>query len=173
MKEIDHKSVFPHLTGARLGLAVVCFAAFLVVGLGAYYVTVGEFVTAELASLYALLSLIGAGAVLLGLWWLAVPYYIGCALAWACGSYVGGLKGDFAPTAGAISAAFVLAVFALLGLVLQWRSLRKKWVRHKAEKAAAEAAAQAEEQKEAAAVISAAATSEPPAEGSAGDGPSA
>lgn len=165
------------LSAARLGLALACFAAFLVAGLGAYYLTVGEFVTAELAGVYALLSLVGAGAVLLRLRWFAVPYYAGCVLAWVCGSYVGTLKGEFAPTAGAITAAFLIAVFTLFGLIFQWRSFRKKRQHRKEEKAKAEAqakaAAEENAQKEAAAVTAAAAKSGPPAEGSEGDGPSA
>ena len=89
MKETPGQEKRSFFSTARLGLAVVCFATFLVVGLGAYYITVGEFVTAELASLYAILALVGAGGVLLSLWWFTLPYYIGCALAWICGSYVG------------------------------------------------------------------------------------
>lgn len=157
----------PHPSTVRMGLALVCFAAFLVLGLGAYYLTAGEFVSERLAGVYALLSLVGAGAVLLRLWWFALPYYVGCALAWVCGSYVGALKGEFAPKAGAIAAAFLIALFALLGLVLQWRSFRRKRLRRKEEKAREEI------KKEAAAVTAAAAMSEPPAEGSGEDGPSA
>ena len=82
--------------------------------------------------------MLGAAGVLLRLWWFAVPYYIGCILAWICGSYVGALKGEFAPTAGAITAGFFIAVFALFGVVLQWRSLRKKRLRLKEEKARAQ-----------------------------------
>ena len=172
------KTPFPHLSTARLGWALTCFAVFLVAGLGAYYLTVGEFVTAELAGIYALLALVGAGAVLLRLRWFAVPYYVGCAAAWVCGSYVGTLRGDFAPTAGAITAAFLIAVFALFGLILQWRAFRRKRLRRKEEKARAEAEAEAgaaeeKAQKEAAAVTAAAATSEQPGEGSEGAGPSA
>ena len=166
-EENGSKTLSHHLSTAHLGLALVCFVAFLVVGLGAYYLTVGEFVTAELAGTYALLSIVGAAGVLLRLWWFAVPYYIGCILAWICGSYVGALKGEFAPTAGAITAGFLIAVFALFGAVLQWRSLRKKRLRRKEEKAREEI------KREAAAVTAAAAISEPPAEGSGEDGPSA
>ncbi len=151
---------------ARLGWALVCFAGFLVLGLGAYYLTVGEFVSGELAGIYALLSMLGAAAVLLRLWRFAVPYYMGCVLAWVCGSYVGALKGDFAPTAGAISAAFLIAVFALFGAIFQYRALRKKLLKRREEKAAEK---KAEEEKEAAAVLTAAATPEQPEKESAKD----
>ncbi len=163
----ENKAPKPHLTTARLGWALVCFAGFLVLGLGAYYMTMGEFVSAELAGTYMLLSLVGAAAVLLRLWRFVVPYYVGCALAWVCGSYVGALKGDFAPTAGAISAAFLIAVSALFGTIFQWRALRKKLLKRREEKAAAEK--KAEEEKEAPAVVTAGATSKLPEEESVKD----
>lgn len=166
MKENENREKRPYFTSVGLGLAVLCFAAFLAVGVWAYYMTVGEFVTAELASLYAILSLTGAAAVLLKLWRFALPYYVGCALAWICGSYVGGLKGDFAPAAGGYTAAFLIAVFSLLGLLLQWRALRKKMARWKEERAK-----EKEGEKETAAEVTAAATQAQPEEGSAKDGP--
>lgn len=164
MKEEQKQERKPWLSTVRLGLAVACFVVFMVVGLGAYYAAVGEFVTGELASLYALLALTGAAAVLLSLWWFALPYYAGCVLGWICGSYVGGLKGEFAPAAGGYTAAFCIILFALLGLFLQWRSLRKKLRRWREERA---------KKKETAAELTpAAATTELPEEGSAEDGPS-
>ena len=182
MKEEQKQGRKPWFSTVRLGLAVVCFVVFMVVGLGAYYGAVGEFVTGELASLYALLALVGAAAVLLNLWWFAVPFYIGCAAAWVCGSYVGGLKGEFAPTAGGYTAAFCIILFSFLGLFLQWRSLRKRWRRWKEEKAREREAAKekelagerkpAEEKETAAELTPAAATAELPEEGSAGNGPS-
>lgn len=135
MKEEQNQTRGFHFPTGRLGLALVCFVAFLVVSLGIYYSAVGEFVSGELASLYALLALVGAAAVLLNLWWFAVPFYIGCAAAWVCGSYVGGLKGEFAPTAGGYTALFCIILFSLLGLFLQWRSLRKRLRRWREERA--------------------------------------
>lgn len=135
MKEEQNQTRGFHFPTGRLGLALVCFVAFLVVGLGTYYAAVGEFVSGELASLYALLALVGAAAVLLNLWWFALPFYIGCAAAWLCGSYVGGLKGEFAPTAGGYTALFCIVLFSLLGLFLQWRSLRKRLRRWREERA--------------------------------------
>ena len=163
MKEEQKQARKPLFSTVRLGLAILCFIAFLVVGLGAYYVTVGEFMSGELASLYALLALAGSAAVLLNLWWFAVPYYVGCVLAWVCGSYVGTLKGEFAPAAGGYTAAFLLVLFSLLGLALQWRSLRRRWRRWKEGK---------EKEKETAAEpVTAAATTELPGEGAEGNGP--
>ncbi len=172
MNENAGKKSVPHLPTVRLGWGLVCFAGFLVLGSGAYYITVGEFVSAELAGIYMLLSMVGAAAVLLRLWRFAIPYYMGCALAWVCGSFVGSLKGEFAPTAGAFSAAFLVAVFALFGVIFQWRALRKKRLKRKEEKAEAEAEAErkAQEEKEAAAVLTAAATPEQSETGSAKDG---
>lgn len=161
-EENTDKMPLPRLEEARLGQAVACFAAFMAVGLGAYYIKVGEFVSANLASLYALLALVGAAAVMLGLWRFVAFYYAGCALAWVCGGYVGGLEGEFAPTAGALTTGFLIAVFALLGLVLQWRTLRKKWLLLQEEKAREEAEGQKEAPAAAAEAVSAPSGGEDP-----------
>lgn len=161
MKDTVEKTNLSQPPAACLGPALVCFVAFLVLGLGSYYMEAGEFVSERLAGIYALLSLVGAGAVLLRFWWFALPYYIGCALAWVFGNYVGAQKGEFVPAAGAITAAF-----ALLGLVLQRRALRRRRLRRKEEQAREEL------KREAAAVTAAAAMSELSAEGSGEDGTS-
>ncbi len=135
MKENGGKR--PFFTVARLAAALLCFAAFLVIGLAGYYLSAGEFVSAELAAVYCALDLVGAGAVLLRLGHFAVLYYIGCALGWAAGWFIAGLKGDFAPTAGAICTFFLIGVFSLFGAIAQWRAIRRKLARRREEKKAA------------------------------------
>ena len=163
VKEEQKRERKLRISTLRLALAVTSFVVFMVAGVGAYYGAVGDFVTGDLASLYALLALAGSGAVLLGLWRFALPYYIGCGLGWLCGSYVAGLKGEFAPTAGGYTAAFCIILFALLGCLLQWRSLRKKWRKRREERA--------REKETAVELTSTAAKTEQPEEGPEGNGP--
>lgn len=135
----------PRFTIADLVMALLCFVAFLVLGLWAHYTAVGEFATAHLAAVYTILALVGAAAVLLRLWWFALLYYPGCALAWAAGGFIAGLKGDFAPTAGLIAASFLVAVFTLFGAIAQWRAFRRKSRRRREERE--KEAIQAEEER--------------------------
>jgi len=128
----------PFFTISRFVFSLLCFAAFLVIGIGGYYMAVGEFVTARLAAIYAVLALVGAAAVLLRLRRFVLLYYIGCALGWWAGWFISGLKGDFAPTAGSICTFFLIAVFALLGLMAQWKDFQKRRVRKKEAQAAEE-----------------------------------
>ena len=141
MKEKEEKR--PLFTAANLVSAIVSFAAFLAIGLTGYYLSAGEFVSAQLAVVYAALALAGAMAVFLRLYRFTLLYYAGCALGWGAGWFIAGLKGDFAPTAGTICTFFIIAVFAVFGMLAQFKSLKKRRERRK--EAEAQAAAQAEE----------------------------
>lgn len=121
----------PLFTLRRFVTALVCFALFLVVGIGAYYMTAGEFVTADIAMIYVALALVGSLGAFFRLRWFAVLFYLGCALGWTSGVYISALKGDFAPTAGTISTFFLIAVFTLLGVMCQWKAIKKKRARRK------------------------------------------
>lgn len=121
----------PLFTLRRFVTALVCFALFLVVGIGAYYMTAGEFVTADIAMIYVALALVGSLGAFFRLRWFAVLFYLGCALGWISGVYISALKGDFAPTAGTISTFFLIAVFTLLGVMFQWKAIKKKRARRK------------------------------------------
>lgn len=121
----------PLFTLRRFVTALVCFALFLVVGIGAYYMTAGEFVTADIAMIYVALALVGSLGAFFRLRWFAVLFYLGCALGWISGVYISALKGDFAPTAGTISTFFLIAVFTLLGVMCQWKAIKKKRARRK------------------------------------------
>lgn len=139
MKENNRKKR-PFFTVSNLAAALLCFAAFLAVGLGGYYAAVGEFVSARLAAVYTVLAVVGGVAVLLRLRRFIVLYYLGCALGWAAGWFVSGLKGDFAPTAGTICTFFLIGVFTLFGLIFEGKGAKKRRVRRKEEQARAEAA---------------------------------
>ena len=144
MKETENSQKNrPFFTVSNLAAAVLCFAAFLAVGLGGYYVVVGEFVSAELATIYTVLGLIGGAALLLRLRRFTVLYYLGCALGWAAGWFVSGLKGDFAPTAGNICTFFLIGVFTLFGVIFEGKGMKKRRTRRKEEQARADAAAEA------------------------------
>ncbi len=134
MKESSMPQKRPRFTVADLVIALLCFGGFLIVGLWAYYTTVGEFVSAQLAGVYTILALVGALSMLLRLRWFSLLYYLGCALGWAAGGFVAGLKGDFAPTAGLIVTFFLIAVFALFGAIAQWRSWKRRSLRRREEK---------------------------------------
>lgn len=121
----------PLFTLRRFVTALVCFALFLVVGIGAYYMTAGEFVTADIAMIYVALALVGSLGAFFRLRWFAVLFYLGCALGWTSGVYISALKGDFAPTAGTISTFFLIAVFTLLGVMFQWKASKKKRAKRK------------------------------------------
>lgn len=121
----------PLFTLRRFVTALVCFALFLVVGVGAYYMTAGEFVTADIAMIYVALALVGSLGAFFRLRWFAVLFYLGCALGWTSGVYISALKGDFAPTAGTISTFFLIAVFTLLGVMFQWKVSKKKRAKRK------------------------------------------
>lgn len=121
----------PLFTLRRFVTALVCFALFLVVGIGAYYMTAEEFVTADIAMIYVALALVGSLGAFFRLRWFAVLFYLGCALGWISGVYISALKGDFAPTAGTISTFFLIAVFTLLGVMFQWKAIKKKRARRK------------------------------------------
>lgn len=124
--------------------ALVSFALFMAVGLGGHYMAVGEFVTAKLAGIYAVLALVGAVAVLLRFWRFSLFFYLGCGLGWGAGWYVSGLKGEFAPTAGMICTFFLIGLFALLGAISQWQAIKKKLARRKEEREKAKAEAEAD-----------------------------
>lgn len=128
MDTIEKKPLF---TLRRFVTALVCFALFLVVGIGAYYMTEGEFVTADIAMIYVALALVGSLGAFFRLRWFAVLFYLGCALGWTSGMYISALKGDFAPTAGTISTFFLIAVFTLLGVMFQWKASKKKRAKRK------------------------------------------
>lgn len=138
----------PLFTLRRFVTALVCFALFLVVGIGAYYMTAGEFVTADIAMIYVALALVGSLGAFFRLRWFAVLFYLGCALGWTSGVYISALKGDFAPTAGTISTFFLVAVFTLLGVMFQWKAIKKKRARRK-EQELQEALRAGEERKQA------------------------
>ena len=151
MKEKEEKR--PLFTAANLVSAIVSFAAFLAIGLTGYYLSAGEFVSAQLAVVYAALALAGALAVFLRLYRFTLLYYAGCALGWGAGWFIAGLKGDFAPTAGTICTFFIIAVFAVFGMLAQFKSRKKRRARRKeaeAQAAREEALAQEEAAKEAA-----------------------
>ena len=143
MKETEStRKKRPFFTVSNLAAALLCFAAFLAVGLGGYYIVVGEFVSAELAAIYAVLALVGGIAVLLRLRRFTVLYYLGCALGWAAGWFVSGLKGAFAPTAGNICTFFLIGVFTLFGVIFEGKGMKKRMARRKEERARIEAAAE-------------------------------
>ena len=127
-------------TVANLVVALIAFALFLVAGISSYYMTMGEFVTAQLWVLYIALALVGAVTMFLHWYWFAILYYVGCALGWLSGRFIGGLKGEFAPTAGLSVTFALIIVFAVLGVILQMKSFKKRYDRRKEEKAAAKAA---------------------------------
>ena len=51
---------------------------------------------------------------------------MGCVLGWLSGNFVGGLEGDFAPTAGLICTFGLILLFAVLGGVLEWKAFRRR-----------------------------------------------
>lgn len=133
----------PLFTMRRVVTALICFAAFLLVSMGGFYMSAGEFVSANLAAIYAALALVGALAVFFRMRRFAFFYYMGCVLGWVAGWYISGLKGEFAPTFGTICTIAFIAVFSVLGLMSQWDGWKKR--REKRKAAEAKAAQEAEE----------------------------
>lgn len=142
MKKKEEQKRRPFFTVFNLVTGILCFAAFLVIGIAGYYMSTGVFVSARLAGIYAVLALIGGAAMLLRLYRFALFYYIGCGLGWGVSWFISGLNGEFAPTAGSICAIFCIAVFGLFGLIAQWKAIQKRRARRKEEKARAEAEAE-------------------------------
>lgn len=136
----------PFFTTTNFIASVICLVLFLIVGLSTYYVTAGEFVSAHLAMIYAGLSLLGALAVLFRLYRFVLLYYVGCAIGWTTGVAVSSLKGAFAPTAGMICTGFFIVIFAVFGVLAQWKRMRKQMAKRKADREAA-AALEAEDRK--------------------------
>jgi F0F1-type ATP synthase assembly protein I len=131
---------------SSLIVGIFFFVIFMVAAAAAYYLTAGVFVSANLAILYAALGLCGALAVVFHRYIFAVLFYIGCALGWATGHYIGTLSGDFAPTAGVIATFFLIGCFALIGFTLEVRRVRRS-LRKKAEQKEADRLAEEQRQK--------------------------
>lgn len=115
-----------YFSGPALLCALFAFLLFVVAACAAHYWTAGVFVTAQLALLYVILGAVGALALFLRRVWFALFFYIGCALGWAAGWFVGALEGDFAPTAGLICTYFLMAVFAIIGAWLECKHIRRR-----------------------------------------------
>jgi len=141
------KAVRKLFSVSSLILGIIFFAVFMVAAVAVYYLTAGVFVTSRVAMLYTVLGLLGALAVVLRQYIFATLFYIGCALGWASGHYVSTLEGEFTATAGVITTFFLIGCFALVGLVLEVRRLRRR-LRRKAEERRLER--QAEKQRQAA-----------------------
>lgn len=120
------------LNGPILLCALLAFAIFVVVACAAHYWSTGVFVTAQIALLYAALGAVGGLAILFRRVLLALFFYVGCGLGWLAGRAVAGLEGDFAPTAGLICTIFLIALFGLVGLYLEWRGFRRRRRKEKA-----------------------------------------
>lgn len=162
-----------YFSGPALLCALLAFLLFVVAACATYYWTAGVFVTARLALLYVVLGAAGALALLLRRVWFAFFFYIGCALGWAAGQFVGALEGDFAPTAGLICTFFLMAVFAFIGAWLEWKRFRH---RRRKEKDRRERQQQEDEARERALLAqqqAKAAAAQPPAPGDAGAEPGA
>ena len=113
-------------SSATLLTGVAAFIVFLVAACAAYYTTAGVFVTAQIAAVYAVLGALGALALLFRRKLFALFFYVGCVLGWLSGNFVGGLEGDFAPTAGLICTFGLILLFAVLGGVLEWKAFRRR-----------------------------------------------
>lgn len=113
-------------SSATLLTGVAAFIVFLVAACAAYYMTAGVFVTAQIAAVYAVLGALGALALLFRRKLFALFFYVGCVLGWLSGHFVGGLEGDFAPTAGLICTFGLILLFAVLGSVLEWKAFRRR-----------------------------------------------
>lgn len=134
-----------YLNGPSLICALVAFTLFMVASCTAYYWTAGVFVTAQIAILYVVLGALGALALLLRRVWFSFFFYIGCLLGWASGRFVGGLEGEFAPTAGLICTFFLIAVCAAIGVALEWKRFQ---FRRRKDKAHREQQRQEDEERE-------------------------
>ena len=160
-------------SSATLLTGVAAFIVFLVAACAAYYMTAGVFVTAQIAAVYAVLGALGALALLFRRKLFALFFYVGCVLGWLSGNFVGGLEGDFAPTAGLICTFFLMAVFAFIGAWLEWKRFRH---RRRKEKDRRERQQQEDEARERALLAqqqAKAAAAQPPAPGDAGAEPGA
>ncbi|MCI2106395.1 MAG: hypothetical protein LKK00_06685 [Intestinimonas sp.] len=136
-----------YLNGPSIFLGLICFAVFMVAACAFYYLTAGVFVSAEVAALYAALAALGGLAVIFCRFLFAIFFYIGCLLGWLSGRYIGSLEGAFAPTAGLICTFFLISVFSLIGVYLEYhrirRSIRKSRARREQEEQKSSAAAAA------------------------------
>lgn len=111
---------------ATLLVGVVAFLIFLVAACAAYYVTTGVFVSAQIAGIYAILGALGALALLFRMKLFPLFFYVGCVLGWLSGRFVGGLDGDFAPTAGLICTFGLILFFSLVGTLLEWKAFQRR-----------------------------------------------
>lgn len=110
-----------YLNGPSLLSALLSFILFVAAAGAAHYWANGVFMSARVALVYVILGAVGALALLLRRIWLALFFYAGCVLGWLAGRYIGSLNGEFAPTAGLIATFFLIGVFTLLGLGLEWK----------------------------------------------------
>lgn len=115
-----------YLNGPSLVSALLAFILFVVASGAAHYWTTGVFMSAQVALVYVIFGTAGALALLLHRVWLALFFYAGCVLGWLTGHYIGSLNGDFAPTAGLISTFFLIGVFTLLGVGLEWKLFQRR-----------------------------------------------
>ena len=127
-------------SGRTLILGVICFLVFLVAACGLYYVQNKVFPSGRLVTVYAVLGALGALALVFRRYAFAVLFWGGTVLGYAAGSYVGGLEGDFAPTAGLIVLVGCIVLFAVIGAAVEARrighGLRKAKQRAEQERAA-------------------------------------
>lgn len=132
-------------TMTNLVIALVCFVVFLVVGIWAYYGMVRPYLTVMIWTVTVCLAAVGAVAMFLHWYPFAILYYSGCVVGWFAGQWVRQLQGDeFTSNLWKIVIFVVIAVFAALGGILQWKALKKKHDRKKEAKAAAKAQAEAD-----------------------------
>ena len=113
-------------SSATLLTGVAAFIVFLVAACAAYYMTAGVFVTAQIAAVYAVLGALGALALLFRRKLFALFFYVGCVLGWLSGNFVGGLEGDFAPTAGLICTFGLILLFAACGAFFSYLIARSR-----------------------------------------------
>lgn len=115
-----------YFNGPALLSALLALALFVAAAGAARYWDTGVFMGAQEALVYVILGAAGALALLLRRVLLAFLFYVGCGLGWLAGRYIGSLNGDFAPTAGLIATFFLIALFTLLGLSLEWSLFRRR-----------------------------------------------
>jgi hypothetical protein len=106
-------------SGKTLILGIFCFIVFLIAACGLYYAQNRIFPSGSLVAVYAALGALGALALVFRRYAFAVLFWGGTVLGYASGSYVGGLEGDFAPTAGLIVLVGCIVLFAVLGAVVE------------------------------------------------------
>ncbi len=121
-------------------LGVICFLVFLIAACGLYYVQNQVFPSGRLVTVYAVLGALGALALIFRRYAFACLFWGGTVLGYVSGSYVGGLEGDFAPTAGLIVLVGCIVLFTLIGVVVEAkrvaRGRRKAKERQEQERAA-------------------------------------